>query len=106
MGDWRLNYQFRLVRDLGYKYMLQTDDDAFPHTDFGDVNLVEEMAKGNHMGGYCRDWRARHPGAPPVAPALPAAVPPACAPFRGRTPDRSCAARCARGAAAASTSPL
>ena len=55
MGQWRLVNQFRAVRDLGYRFMLQSDDDALPF-DFIDENIVEVMRRGHHMGGYCRDW--------------------------------------------------
>lgn len=52
MGAWRLVPQFKHLRNMGHRYVLQTDDDALVHRQV-DENIISLM-EGKYMGGYCR----------------------------------------------------
>ncbi len=42
MGHWRLAFVFPFARELGYRYLWQTDDDAYLHEPVG-FNVLAHM---------------------------------------------------------------
>lgn len=60
MGAWRLTVQLETLREMGYRYVLQTDDDALTKSPL-EGNLVD-MMKDKYMGGYCRECGVESPG--------------------------------------------
>ena len=52
MGSWRLFQQMPMLRALGYRYVLQSDDDGIMHGDPG--GSMVDLMEGRLMGGYNR----------------------------------------------------
>ena len=51
MGRWRLTFSFKFVSAMGYRYMLQIDDDTFVMSPVN-YNIIETLTKGNNSNSF------------------------------------------------------